>query len=230
MRTTIIAEAGINHNGIPENAMNLVVAARQAGADAVKFQLFTLLSRPFGTKYIFSRKQWLEIVNAARHQGIQIFWSVFDLESVALAKSLGAEWVKLSFVERRNMRLIEECSQAGFARKFMSIDLYGQNEQPDGWEFLYCPNNGWSGFYPTIGEHIEWAFYAKKAKEFGLGFSCHCQDLAQCVLAAYLGANIVEKHIKLAEASYPQPDDAVSITPFQFSEMVQLIREKDGKK
>lgn len=224
MKTTIVAEAGINHVGVVENAVALVVAAKKAGADAVKFQLFNALSRPFATQYILTSQQWENIVIEAARQEIRIFWSVFDQKSVMLAKSLKAQWIKLSFVECRNSRLIKACNREGFERKFMSIGLYGQNEQPTGWEYLYCPNNGWSGYYPTIGDHIEWGFYAKKAKEFGLGFSCHCQDLSPCVLAASLGAKIIEKHLKLENVAYAQPDDVVALTPGQFATMVKFIR------
>ncbi|GAG22635.1 unnamed protein product, partial [marine sediment metagenome] len=142
------------------------------------------------------------------------------------AKELGAKWVKLSIVERRNLQLIEYCEKVGFERAFVSVDLYRQYPKRDGWEYLYCPNNGWSGYYPTKGDHIEWARYANIAQGTGMGYSCHSEDLSQCVLAACLGAKVIEKHFKYFSdiRTVEQPDAQVSLDPAQFKVMVQMIR------
>jgi len=222
-KITIIAEAGINHNGNIHDAISLAGAAKNAGADAVKFQLFTKRARPKGGRYIFQKENWQRLLDAIENK-IRVFWSVFDFESVDLAKELGATWVKLSLVERRNLQLIERCEKAGFERKIMSVDLWGQYPKRPGWEYLYCPNNGWSGYYPTEFEHIEWQRYAQIAKETGMGWSCHCEGFYESVIAATFGAKIIEKHFQLPGSC---PDAKVSVEPRQFRLMVDMIRQAE---
>lgn len=219
---TIIAECGINHNGDVEKARKLVFAAKKAGADAVKFQLFTDRARPQGKKFILSEKEWGTVMGEGREISLPAFFSVFDFESIDLAKRLGAKWVKLSFVERRNSRLIERCCFK-FERKFVSVDLYGQYNSGElkNWEKLYCPNNGWSGFYPTKDENIEWERYQEQAKETGLGWSDHCQGWAEAVMCAVMGAKVIEKHFKIDDDC---PDAVCSLGPERFKLMVDSIR------
>lgn len=236
--TTIIAECGINHCGCLRTAMSMVVDAREAGADAVKFQLFTGRSRPMGMKYLLSEQEWRMVLDANREdikeerlekdwsvEDFPIFFSVFDFESVDMAARLGAPWVKLSFVERRNSRLIARCNKFGFKRKFVSVDLHGQynEEELNGWEKLYCPNNGWSGYYPTEDHHIEWEEYLPMAREYGLGWSCHCRGIAEPILVAAHGARVIEKHFKISDDC---PDANCSLDPGRFKVMVDIIRKR----
>ena len=223
--TTIVAECGIEHNGDIHRAKNLVLQAKDAGADLIKFQLFTGEARPRGKKYIFSEKHWREIKAI---DSDKIFWSVFDFESVYMAKEFGASVIKLSFVERRNSNLISRINKVGFAKKIISIDLWGQynDEELADWIKLYCPNNGWSGYYPTLPEHIEWEKYVSMASKSGLGWSCHCSDFMTAVLAAGFGAATIEKHFKIDEKG---PDSKIAILPDEFATMVKLIRTIDDR-
>ncbi len=124
MNPTIIAECGINHKGCKYNAMSLVRTAKEAGADAAKFQLFTDRARPKGKKYILPEEAWREIMNTGKENDIPVFFSVFDFESVRLARRLEAKWVKLSFVERRNSRLNREWNGTEeFERKIGSVEF-----------------------------------------------------------------------------------------------------------
>ena len=96
----IIGEIGINHNGDLEIAKKLIKGAKEAGADAVKFQkrsvnkvytkeyLDSSRESPYGKTQRdqkegleFSEKQYLEINNYCNNLGIDWFASAWDLES-----------------------------------------------------------------------------------------------------------------------------------------------------
>lgn len=227
---TIIAECGINHGGNIDIAIMMVQAAKSAGANAAKFQLFTERARPKGKKYIFTRQELDLLMAAGKKTGIPVFFSVFDFESVRLAKEIGAKWVKLSFVERRNTDLIDTINLMrlpGFERKFVSVDLWGQYDALalGNWEQLYCPNNGWRGYYPTKNEDIEWGRYFRQAEAAGLGWSCHCQGWTEAVVVAKMGAKVIEKHFKITDDCV---DADVSTNPEDFARMVSMIRGIEG--
>lgn len=226
MENTIIAEAGVSHGGEVERAVGLVHAAKAAGADAVKFQMFTMSSRPFGAKYQLSSSAWEEVVKAGRSSEIEVFWSVFDFESVQKVKDLGAKWVKLSLISKQNRDLIERCDEAGFDRKFISVDLHGQYDAGllSTWEKLYCPNTGWRASYPTPDAEIDWWRYARQVTP-RFGYSCHHMTLYPCVIAAFLGAPVIEKHFKIKGCR--GPDAPWSLDSVAFKDMVDLIRRGD---
>lgn len=220
----LIAEAGISHMGRPELAGELCVEAQEAGADAVKFQLFTSFSRPFGKEFILKDTVWGGIVNRYSVPDFKVFFSVFDFESLELAKDIST-WIKLSFISKQNKTLIDKVNRANFERKFISLDLYGQYEKEAlrDWEKLYCPNTGWKASYPTPLEEIEFKRYGHANRlNYGLGYSCHGKDFRNCLIAASLGAPVIEKHFKLEEDDY-SPDEACSITPTEFKEMKEII-------
>ena len=106
----VIAEVGHNHQGSLEKAVDLVAAAKQAGADAVKLQkrdnqsLYTraMFDQPydnensFGPTYgehrealEFSDKDWFELVQQSREIGITLFGTAFDEPSADFLAKIG---------------------------------------------------------------------------------------------------------------------------------------------
>jgi N,N'-diacetyllegionaminate synthase len=122
---TIIAEAGVNHNGSMDLARKLVDAAAEAGADAVKFQAFkaeTLVSvhapkaeyQKQGRNDPQSQQQMLkalelshaeqkELLRYTRDRGIEFLSSPFDMESVEFLADLGLSAVKVPSGEITNL-------------------------------------------------------------------------------------------------------------------------------
>jgi len=133
-RITLIAEAGVNHNGSLDMALRLVDAAHAAGADAVKFQTFRAedLALPgaataayqqgaTGETNQFAMLRRLEL-DAAQHQriaahcaqrGIEFLSTPFSEEAVDLLVGLGVKRLKLSSGELVNRPLLEKAAATG---------------------------------------------------------------------------------------------------------------------
>ena len=130
--TFIIAEAGVNHNGDLQIALDLVDAAKESGADAVKFQSFKadrLVTRQAGkaayqkqsvpgedTQY--SMLKALEMSEAdfrciqahSKHRGIEFLASPFDEESAGFLDALAMRTYKIPSGEITNLPLLEQIS------------------------------------------------------------------------------------------------------------------------
>jgi N,N'-diacetyllegionaminate synthase len=124
-KTFIIAEAGVNHNGSLEMAMQMVDVAVAAGADAVKFQTFKAekviaINAPkagYQKETTGSDESQLEMVKKlefdetahtklnqyCQHKGIQFLSTPFDLESIDLLNRLGLEIFKIPSGEITNL-------------------------------------------------------------------------------------------------------------------------------
>lgn len=131
----VIAEAGVNHDGDLTLAKELVEAAAQAGANAVKFQLFVAeqLVHPVAAKANYqvgyskgetqlemlrslelARESYYELSDLARLRGIEFMSTPFDLESLDfLAKNVGVRRVKISSGDLTNLPLLHFAGQTG---------------------------------------------------------------------------------------------------------------------
>lgn len=125
MKTLIIAEAGVNHNGDINLARELVARAAAAGADLVKFQTFVTASSisrdapkaPYQTEATgetesqfemvrrleLSREDHLVLLEECRRHGIGFFSTAFDVSSFELLRSLGVDRIKVPSGEITNL-------------------------------------------------------------------------------------------------------------------------------
>ena len=135
MRTLIIAEAGVNHNGDIGMAKQLIAAAKSAGADIVKFQTFktgNLVTQSAGkaayqksttganeSQYDMIRRLELSrahhelLIEECRRYGIGFFSTAFDNESFDLLVSLGLDRVKIPSGELTNLPLLRHMTSLG---------------------------------------------------------------------------------------------------------------------
>jgi len=136
MKTLIIAEAGVNHNGDISLAKKLIAAAADAGADLVKFQTFTAknlvsASAPKAEyqkkttessesqlemiqKLELSREGHAVLIEECRVNGIGFFSTAFDYQSFDLLMELGClEQVKIPSGELTNLPLLRYMSRFG---------------------------------------------------------------------------------------------------------------------
>ncbi len=135
MRTIVIAEAGVNHNGDLTLAKELIKVAADAGADLVKFQSFVTeksISRqapkaeyqkgatdPGESQYEMVKKLELskedhrELLAECKARGIGFFSTAFDPESFDLLEELGAEYVKVPSGELTNLPYLRYVTRLG---------------------------------------------------------------------------------------------------------------------
>src|SRR5690554_785975 len=136
MKTLIIAEAGVNHNGDMALAKELIAVAADAGADLVKFQTFTaskITSRSApkaeyqkGTtdpeesqqemirKLELTRENHLELIAECKKRGIGFFSTAFDNDSFDLLEELGCcDLVKVPSGELTNLPYLRYVSRLG---------------------------------------------------------------------------------------------------------------------
>jgi N-acetylneuraminate synthase len=135
MKTLIIAEAGVNHNGDIEIAKQLVASAAAAGADLVKFQTFVTgkiialhapkaqyqkgATDPGESQYDMVRKLELSradhevLIEECRRHGIGFFSTAFDTESFDLLVELGLDCVKIPSGEITNLPLLRYITRLG---------------------------------------------------------------------------------------------------------------------
>ncbi len=135
MKTLIIAEAGVNHNGDIELAKQLIAAAKAAGADIVKFQTFKTAklvtktaekaSYQKGTtdadesQYAMIRKLELSradhevLIEECRRQGIGFFSTAFDTDSFDMLVDMGLDQVKIPSGELTNLPLLRYMTRLG---------------------------------------------------------------------------------------------------------------------
>lgn len=135
MKTLIIAEAGVNHNGDIELAKQLIAAARAAGADVVKFQTFKTAKLVTKTaekatyqkgttdadesQYAMIRKLELSradhefLIEECRRKGIGFFSTAFDTDSFDMLVEMGLDQVKIPSGELTNLPLLRYMTRLG---------------------------------------------------------------------------------------------------------------------
>lgn len=248
----IVAEISANHCGSLERAKKLILAAKKAGADAVKTQCYepdtiTLnINRPdfivqdglwkgrtlyelYGKAY--TPMGWhAELYRTAEEVGITIFSSVFDRSSVDLLESIGCPAYKIASFEVVDTPLIEYVAQT-YKPIIISTGMASDREILEAnvaskrrAAFLHCTSE-----YPGT---IEYASLRRMAAidqllQFNspIGISDHTPCATTIPIAATaLGATIIEKHLKLASGPESE-DDAFSLTPDQFKKMVEVVKQ-----
>ncbi len=247
--TYIIAEIGVNHNGILDYAFQLIDASVRAGVDAVKFQkrnleklypLKYLKNANVGEKnlnYLLPILQQVEladddyyrIVEYCDRKRITFLCSVFDDDSADFIEGLGVPAFKVASADMINLPLLEYLStkrkplilSTGMSRwEEVVITVEFLNERAVEFALLHC-----NSAYPAAFEDLNLRFM-DRLKEFGVpvGYSGHERGISVSTVASALGACIVERHITL-DRTMDGPDHAASLEPQGFTKMVRDIRQ-----
>ncbi len=248
----IIAEAGVNHNGDISIARQLIDAARQARADAVKFQTFTAdkivthraekadyQKKTTGTdesqyemlsKLELSERAHRELKDYAGIQGIMFLSTPYDKASVDLLVKLGIPALKISSAEITNHPLLSYAAGTKLPM-ILSTGMSTLGEVEDAIRVITDTGNEQLVLlhcnfnYPARMEDINLRAMStlKQAFGFPVGYSDHTMGFEVSLAAVALGATVIEKHFTL-DRNLPGPDHPASLEPAELKDMVTAIR------
>jgi len=228
----VIAEAGINHGGDHAQALALVQAAADAGADAVKFQTFNadMLAEPGPHRDMLRRHvlsvDWYETLKyTAESLGLVFLTSVFDEASADFMDDYVPAF-KIPSGEIINLPLLRHVASKG-KPVILSTGMSTMREVAAAVDalagvplaLLHCVSE-----YPAAPAVANLRAMETMRQAFGVpvGWSEHVNGGAVTLAALARGASIIEKHIML---DYRDIDAPVSLTPGQFESMVSEVRE-----
>lgn len=221
----IVAEAGVNHNGQFRKAMQLVDAAIDSGADAVKFQYFRS-QRLWGD----DRLEHLELAHgefiaiAARCNCIEFMCTPFGSEDLAVVRDLGVKRIKIPSGLMTDYPYLETVAKTGLP-VILSTGMSTLEEVSKARSYFTKPTllHCVSAYPCPYGEANLLAML--QLKRFGeVGYSDHTDDIYMPIAATALGASVIEKHLTL-DCTSVGPDHSSSIEPDEFKEMVRGIKQ-----
>ena len=256
MPVTIIAEAGVNHNGSLEMAKEMARVAKECGADIVKYQTAVpeLVVSRFAEKAAYQKQttdaaeSQLDMIRRLHFSfdghrelkeycdeiGIQYLSAPFDIPSVRFLASLKLPLLKIPSGEITNLPYLEEIGKTKIP-VLLSTGMSTLNEITDALGILDdngCPEATvlhCNTQYPTPYEDANLNAMLELFDQFGLpvGLSDHPPGWECDVAAAVLGASVIEKHFTL-DKSLPGPDQKASLDPAEFKAMVDAVRHVEA--
>lgn len=251
-RTFIIAEAGVNHNGKVDLALQLVDKAVEAGADCVKFQTFitenemvrdaekaeyqkdstgdTETEFEMVKKLELSFEEFRQIKAYCEQKNILFLSTPFDLDSIDFLESLDIFCWKIPSGEITNLPYLKRIAETK-RDIIMSTGMCELDEIRQAVRIL--KENGAGKItllhcnteYPTPYEDVNLQAMDTLHKEFQLeiGYSDHTPGIEVPIAAVARGAAVIEKHFTL-DRNMEGPDHKASLEPHELKKMIISIR------
>jgi pseudaminic acid synthase len=251
--TYIIAELSANHNQDLNVALKLVEEAAKAGASAIKLQTYrpdtitldckTDLFKIKGTElwdnqYLYDLYakaytpwEWHETLFArAKELGMDAFSSPFDTTAVDLLEKLNVPCYKIASCEITDHILIKRIAQTG-KPVIISSGMASAGELEEALQVLRSNGCGQicmlkcTAEYPAKPSDANLLTIKNMMETFNVigGLSDHTLGIEVPIASVCLGAKVIEKHFTLSRQS-GSPDDAFSLEPHEFKQMIDSIR------
>lgn len=251
--TYVIAEAGVNHNGSVETALQMVAAAADAGADAVKFQIFTASEltsadapttsqqqaqvgarrqREMLAELELSDEAFATIRERCRDLSIDFLATPFGEGDVPRLVRLDAPAIKTASTDLNNVRLMKMVAATGLPL-IVSTGAATKTEIREAVAFLEAHGARdrlillhCVSAYPAPPDRLNLRAITTMNDMFDLpvGFSDHADSTETGAWAVAHGAVVVEKHFTL-DRTRPGPDHAMSLEPQLLATYIKRIRE-----
>ena len=251
--TYIIAELSANHNQNFEHAVEILRAAKDAGADAVKLQTYTADTitlksdkecfrigggtlwdgRTLHGLYQEAYMPWEwqpKLKEIADSLGMHLFSSPFDDTAINFLEQMHVPAYKVASFELVDIGLIEKIARTG-KPLIMSTGMATKDEISEGVQAARSAGATQiallkcTSAYPARPEEANLRTIPELARRFHCpaGLSDHTMGVAVPVAAVAVGACILEKHLCLRRAD-GGPDGAFSLEPAEFRAMVEAVR------
>jgi pseudaminic acid synthase len=249
----IVAELSANHNQSFDQAVRILRAAKDGGADAVKLQTYTADTITLrsdkecfriagGTLWdgrilhdlyqeAFTPWEWQpKLKEIAEELGMHLFSSAFDDSAVDFLEQMNVPAHKVASFELVDVGLIQKMARTG-KLLIMSTGMASEEEISEAVEAARGAGATQiallkcTSAYPAPPEEANLLTIPELARRFGcpVGLSDHTMGIAVPVVAVALGACIIEKHLCLRRAD-GGPDGAFSLEPQEFKAMVEAVR------
>jgi N-acetylneuraminate synthase len=238
----IIAEVGINHEGSLEKALQMVEAAKEAGADCVKFQCHIIEDEMIPSDVYpgnspdkiwdiikrcqLSAEQELEIQRYCGKLDIIYLSTPFSRAAANRLHAMNVPAFKIGSGECNNYPLIKHITSFGKPiilstgmNNFESIDKAVKIIKGKGCPLvlLHC-----TSMYPTPYENVRLGAIAelRDVYDVPVGLSDHSLGIYTALGSVALGACVLEKHFTISK-DWPGPDIPISIDPIELYELVK---------
>ncbi len=249
----VVAELSANHNQSFDEAVRVVHAAHQAGADAIKLQTYTAdtitirSDRPEfriggGTLWdgrtmhdlyaeAFTPWEWQpKLKQLGEELGMICFSSAFDPTAVDFLEDIGVGVHKIASFELNDIPLIQKMARTG-KPLILSTGMASEAEIEEAVAAARSAGTTelmvlkCTSAYPSPPEAMHLRTIPEFARRFGtlVGLSDHTMGVIAPVVAVSLGAGLIEKHMTISRAAQG-PDSAFSLEPEEFAAMVQGVR------
>ena len=248
----LIAEIGINHNGNLNQAKKLILLAKKVGFDAVKFQkrnpdvttpehkkkllrdtIWGQISYlDYKKKIEFGRREFDQINSFCKKNQIIWFASPWDIESNNFLKKYKLKYNKVASPMITNLKLLEHIAKqkkytfisTGMCKMEdvkIAVRIFKKNKCK--FTLLHCVSS-----YPCNDEDLNLEMIKTLKKKFSVpvGYSGHEKSVSPSLVAAALGANVIERHITLDRTMWGT-DQSASLEENGMVSLVSQIRKLD---
>ena len=244
----IIAEIGMNHNGIYKNAIKLIDQAYECGVDCVKFQMrdlkelytqdaLNITSSDLSTQYTMgllekfelTYEQYKSLALYSKSKNLIFMCTPWDKKSADLIESIGVPAFKTASADMTNFDLLEYLTNKGLPL-IISTGMSTKEEIDETVEFLTRLKTDFAllhcnSTYPAPFKDINLR-YLDRLKQYNvpIGYSGHERGIAVSIASVAMGATIVERHFTL-DRNMEGPDHSASLEKDDFKKLVDGIRE-----
>ena len=253
--TFIIAEAGVNHNGSLDTAIELVKVAKRCNADCVKFQTFKAdrgavfnapkadyqvkVTDPNESQIAMLKKLELpkdayqEIMKVCREEDILFMSTPYNPEDADFLASLNVSAFKLASITAAEPKFAKYVAQKG-KPVILSTGMATLGEVEETVAAMRETGNEdlillqCTTNYPSQEEDCNLLAMQtmREALNIAVGYSDHTSNEIASIISVALGAKVIEKHLTLNK-NLPGPDQSTSFEPEEFLNLVKSIRNAE---